>query len=173
MIEIIAMDDQSFMTSEHLGFKMFCGVLNPHFQVVGRKTVRNDVLKNYESSKHFIKSILCQKGNGMKNLTTDLWSSLVAAGFMCITIHYINLHWQLIHFLLSFTELPQPHNSVNISTEMVAVITNYDLDVLSVTLDNASVNDAAMRDFAGRLDDQNILLAVSGELSHNRCWLLS
>ena len=66
MIEMIAMDDQSFMTSEHLGFKMFCGVLNPHFQVVGRKTVCNDVLKNYESSKLFIKSILCQKGNGMK-----------------------------------------------------------------------------------------------------------
>ena len=45
---------------------------------------------------------------------------------------------------------------------MVAVITNYDLDVLSVTLDNASVNDAAMRDFAGRLDDQNIFHLIAG-----------
>ena len=169
LVEMVAMDDQSFMTSDHNGFVMFCSVMRPEFEVVGRRTVQRDAIESFLKSKAFIMFTLKEMGSGMKNLTTDLWSSLVAAGFMCITVHFINAKWELIHFLLSFTEPPQPHDAVGISTELLAVVKAYDLDVLSVTCDNASVNDAAMRMFIQYFGQAEIPLVLSGELTHNRC----
>ena len=169
MVEMTAMDDQSFLSSEHIGFRRFCAILRPEFQCVGRMTVQRDVLENFLKSKQFIKSLLHEAGAGMKNLTTDMWSSIVAFGFMCVTVHFINAKWELIHFLLSFTEPPQPHDAEAISTELFAVIQAYDIDMLSTTCDNASVNDAAIRDLIGLMKDHDIAVALAGELTHNRC----
>ena len=105
MVEMVAMDDKSFMKSEHIGFVIFCSVLKPEYAVVGRKTVQKDVMEIFLKSKSFIKSLMKEFGCGMKNLTTDMWSSLLAAGFMCVTVHFISAKWELTHFLLSFSLL--------------------------------------------------------------------
>jgi hypothetical protein len=48
-------------------------------------------------------------------LTTDLWSSRDANGYMVITAHFINASWKLIKHVISFKELPTPHTGVAIA----------------------------------------------------------
>ena len=64
-------------------------ILDPQYQVPGRKNVKNIILKQFEKKREriasFIKNIL-----GKVALTTDIWSSLKFKGFLGITIHFID-----------------------------------------------------------------------------------
>ena len=175
-VEMVAMDDNSFLSVENEGFKFYSAILRPEFEVVGRRTVQRDVLKNYEESKLFIKKLLCDSRNCMKNITTDLWSSRAADGYMGGTMHFTSHDGRLFHFLLMFEAIPQPHNAPTISNELFSLMLEWGIidDFLCCVLDNASVNDSAMTILRGARERRNTVESKPeppciGDIDHGRC----
>ena len=58
----------------------------------------------------------------MKNITTDLWSSRAADGYMGGTMHFTSHDGRLFRFLLMFEAIPQPHNAPTISNELFSLM---------------------------------------------------
>jgi hypothetical protein len=49
----------------------------------------------------------------MFSATTDLWTSEHQnTGYICVTLHWINAEFKLIHILIGFEEMKQPHSGL-------------------------------------------------------------
>ena len=130
--------------------------------------------ERYEESKAFIKTFLLDPQNGMISCTSDGWTSTSADGYISMTLHVIR-NWKLYHFLLAFKEIPLPHDAVNIAQGFLDIFEAYGITrlILSIVLDNASVNEAALRHYRNLLAkkygaDRKTLL--HDELMHGRCF---
>jgi hypothetical protein len=56
-------------------------------QLIFRNTVKADLTKMYASEKQKLKVMLnCSRGR--ISLITDLWTSLIIDGYICVTTHY-------------------------------------------------------------------------------------
>jgi hypothetical protein len=139
----------------------------PSFNVVGRQTVRADCLILYEEEK----LQLHQKITKLKShvsLTADLWSSNQNLGYLGVTAHYIDEEFELHKKIIAFKQISFPHNSFAVQDGIMACLTEWDLvdRVFTVTLDNASVNNRAIRDLRAALGAQ---MFFKGEHIHVRC----
>ena len=79
-------------------------------------------------------------------LTSDIWTSLMHIGFLYITAHYIDSEWMLNKRIISFKTTNTPHSGKNIATLINDEIIDLGIrdKIFTITLDNASNNDAAI-----------------------------
>jgi hypothetical protein len=111
--KMVAAHDYPFRMVEHKYFKLFVASLQPNYELKTRFTVKEDCMNLFQSMKvDLLKEISPAKRLA---LTTDLWSSCDANGYMVITAHFINASWKLIKHVISFKELPTPHTGVAIA----------------------------------------------------------
>src|SRR6266508_426965 len=87
VIEWIVLDMQAFQVVEGQAFHKMLSILDPQYQVPGRKNVKNVILKQFEKKRERIASFI-KNIPGKVALTTDIWSSLKFEGFLGITIHF-------------------------------------------------------------------------------------
>ncbi|KAJ1688808.1 hypothetical protein LUZ63_012963 [Rhynchospora breviuscula] len=90
-------------------------------------------------------------------------------GFMALTAHYIDDSWRIRKMIVNFTPLPSPHTGKNIAEALYSMLVMWNLDkrVFSLVLDNASSNDACIRELLnGQLKED---LSVDGSVFHQRC----
>jgi hypothetical protein len=106
------------------------------------------------------------------SLTTDLWTSIDQTGYMVITAHYINREWELIKRIIGFKPLPSPHTGTAISDRILETLSEWNSTekCMSITLDNASTNDAAMKRLKMAIDKRRPGgLNGKGAYFHIRC----
>lgn len=115
---------------------------NPTIEFWCRNTAASDVFKIYEKEKMKLKAVLA-KIPGRVWLTTDLWRAIIVEGYMCLTVHYVDVDGVLKTKILSFCAFPPPHSGVAIAIKLIELLKEWGLEkkVFSLTVDNASAND--------------------------------
>ena len=137
----------AFRKADDPAWKAMINYCQPSFNVVGQQTVRADCLILYEEEK----LQLYQKITKLKShvsLTADLFLSNQNLGYLGVTTHYIDEEFELHKKIIAFKQISFPHNSFAVQDGITACLTEWDLvdRVFTVTLDNASMNNRAIRD---------------------------
>ncbi|KAI8559647.1 hypothetical protein RHMOL_Rhmol04G0189500 [Rhododendron molle] len=136
---MILYHEYPFMHMEHVLFNKFMKTATPHWQKISRAVAKNDCTSTYQAQKKKLKTSL--KHVGRVSITTDLWKSPgQRIQYMVMTGHYVDEDWKLQKCVLSFCNVPPPHNRVIISDAW-----NIENKVATITVDNASYNDVALR----------------------------
>ncbi|KAJ4784874.1 Zinc finger BED domain-containing protein DAYSLEEPER [Rhynchospora pubera] len=105
------------------------------------------------------------------SFTSDLWSNKGRdRGFMAITCHYIDDNWILRKKIITFVPLPSPHTGKHIAQSFYDKIVMWNLDkrAFCLVLDNASSNDACIKELFASTSIKDDL-PVQGKLFHQRC----
>jgi len=57
----------------------------------------------------------------------DCWTSKNQIPFLGITIHYVDINWELKHFLLDFSILLGPHSGENLALKFLEILKNFNI----------------------------------------------
>ena len=109
--------------------------------------------------------------NTMFSTTTDIWTAdHLRVGFMAITIHYIDVDWNMKTLLICFEEINVPHSGANIALVYKKAVEEFGIqnNILSCTLDNASNNTNFVSVIKTDIDTKLNFLC-DGEFFHSRC----
>ncbi|XP_019199709.1 PREDICTED: zinc finger BED domain-containing protein RICESLEEPER 1-like [Ipomoea nil] len=97
---------------------------------------------------------------GSVSLTSDLWTSVTADGYICLTAHFIDRNWVLQKRILNFSYMPPPHYGIALSEKVYGLLADWEIEskLFVVTLDNASANDTFVDYLQLHLNARNVLL---------------
>ena len=73
--------------------------------------------------------------------TTDLWSSCLSDPYLCLTIHYIDLEWNLQSHCLQVNYMPEDHTGENLQDALSTSLTEWGINstsLVSITTDSGS-----------------------------------
>lgn len=170
LARLVIAHDYPFNCVNHYFMRAFLKDLQPSFIIPSRWTLRKDCIKVYEEEHDLLYDLL-GKLDCKVSLTSDLWTCRGRdRGFMALTCHFIDDKWQLRKRIINFTLLPSPHTGKNICAAIYSklVLWNLDKRVFSLVLDNATSNDACIREMMNNREFKKHL-AVDGNLFHQRC----
>ena len=88
----IILDEMPFRAVEGEGFKRMMNQIEPRFQIPSRSTITRDCLRLHMEESIKLKRYF-KKTNVRVSLTTDTWTSLQNANYMCLTAHWIDEDW--------------------------------------------------------------------------------
>ncbi|KAH9717089.1 BED-type domain-containing protein [Citrus sinensis] len=159
-VKMIVLDELPFSVVENPGFRHFCSVATPRYLLPSRRTISRDTLEMY----------LEEKAKQRVSLTTDIWTSITTASYMVITAHFIDRDWNLHRKIISFNTV-NDHSSETIGKQLEKCLIDWGIErVFTVTVDNASPNEGALRYLIDRVktwrDDG---LVLNGDYLHVRC----
>ncbi|KAL9438311.1 hypothetical protein AB3S75_024061 [Citrus x aurantiifolia] len=143
--------------------------LNSEVQNISKNTAKADILKAYNAERLRIKAML-EEVPGRICFTSDLWTACTTDGYMSLTAHFIDKNWVLQKRLLNFTLMPSPHTGLCLSEKLLSLWTEWGVEkkVFSITLDNASANEACVTMLKSQLKIRKALLS-NGDYLHMRC----
>ncbi|KAJ1264962.1 hypothetical protein BS78_08G040800 [Paspalum vaginatum] len=78
-----------FRMVEHNWFNILMSWMNENYERIGRKGIKNECMKVYESEKGLLKKSLREAES--ISLTTDLWTSNQNIEYMCLVAHYLDI----------------------------------------------------------------------------------
>ena len=153
---------------EHTWFNIVMKYLNPRYEFIGRKTIRKECLKVFESERDSLMKVL--KGVETIALTTDLWTSNQTLSYMCLVAHFIDKNWNMQVRVLNFVELDPPHSGNVIAQAVFECVAAWNIEekIISITLDNASNNDKAIRNLKAKFTARGSYWFVA-KYFHVRC----
>uniref|UniRef100_A0ACD5YLS7 Uncharacterized protein n=1 Tax=Avena sativa TaxID=4498 RepID=A0ACD5YLS7_AVESA len=108
LVRMVVLHEFPLSIVEYDGFRKFVSSLNPSFHMITRKTLRNDIKKDFDQYKKSLKELF-GAANSRISLTMDLWTSNQTIGYMVITAHFINDCWKLEKRIIKFNTLETPH----------------------------------------------------------------
>nr|GMC92378.1 zinc finger BED domain-containing protein RICESLEEPER 2-like [Ipomoea batatas]GME09374.1 zinc finger BED domain-containing protein RICESLEEPER 2-like [Ipomoea batatas] len=142
----IMIHEHPFTILEEVGFNLMMKRVMPEWKKISRNTIESDCLKVYETEKKKLKNNLeCVR---KVSLTIDCWKSKnQKIEYMLVTGHWIDSSWRLQTRVLSFINIPPPRGGLQISDAIFRCMKEWDIEkkVFSITVDNASSNDFAIR----------------------------
>jgi len=163
--EFVILDEQPFRVVEGEGFKKLMAKALPNFELPSRVTVARHCLRIYHEEKEKLKNLI---KNQRVCLTSDTWTSLQNLTYMVVTAHWIDDQWNLQKKILNFFPTPD-HKGETIAKGIEACLFGWGIENLfTVTLDNASANDAAIKHLKLRIDDWKGAI-LGNEFLHVRC----
>ncbi|EOA18445.1 hypothetical protein CARUB_v10006988mg [Capsella rubella] len=157
----------SFIESE--AFKNFCSMCNL-YQPHSRRTSTRNIVEMYVKRKAALKELFLSNKQRV-SLTTDIWvASPTGASYMVITAHYIDTHWRLKKLIIGFKSVTD-HKGQTISNVLLECLAEWGIKkVFCVTVDNATSNSLALRNFEKSFAEiSHDSLVLSGEFLHMRC----
>nr|CAD1823589.1 unnamed protein product [Ananas comosus var. bracteatus] len=168
--KMIMAHEYPFSIVEHAWFNVLLKVLNPNYEKISRKTIKNDCMEVYDNEKDKLKKML--KSVGRISLTSDTWTSNQTIGYMCLTAHFIDFEWKLQKRVINFCELEPPHTGVVIADGIVECLLNWGIEnkISTITLDNASSNDVAVRFLMDNFDEFLKNMAVEMRKKFDKYW---
>ncbi|XP_024177937.1 zinc finger BED domain-containing protein RICESLEEPER 4-like [Rosa chinensis] len=125
--KMIVMDELPFSFIERPGFRYFCRVAVPRWDVPSRRVIVKQFLSMYKAAKVELKKEL--KSHCLC-LTTDTWTSVQNINYMVLTAHFVDSGWTLHKRILNFRVIPN-HQGTSIGKLLEA-------------FDNASANKVAI-----------------------------
>ncbi|KAG6477569.1 hypothetical protein ZIOFF_066836 [Zingiber officinale] len=165
----IMMHEHPFTILDEEGFNLMMRRGMPEWQKISRTTCRVDCMKIYEiEKKRLKKSLECVD---KISLTTDCWKSKTQKiEYMVVTGHWIDSCWNLQKRVLSFINIPPPRGGLQISDAIFKCMKEWGIEnkVFTITVDNASSNDLAIRYMKDTIQ-RSRTLACEGNLFHVRC----
>jgi len=163
--EFVIIDEQPFKVVEGEGFKKLMAKALPNFELPSRVTVARHCLKIYQEEKEKLKKLV---KNQHICITSDTWTSLQNLTYMVVTAHWIDDEWNLQKKILNFFQTPD-HKGETIAKGIEACLLDWEIENLfTVTLDNASANDSAIKHLKARIDDWKGVI-LRNEFLHVRC----
>ncbi|XP_019232938.1 PREDICTED: zinc finger BED domain-containing protein DAYSLEEPER-like [Nicotiana attenuata] len=163
--EFVILDEQPFRVVEGEGFKKLIAKALPNFELPSRVTVARHCLRIYHEEKAKIKNLI---KNQRVCLTSDTWTSLQNLTYMVVSAHWIDDQWNLQKKILNFFPTPD-HKGETIAKGIEACLFGWGIENLfTVTLDNASANDATIKHLKLRIDDWKGAI-LGNEFLHVRC----
>jgi hypothetical protein len=149
--KMIIVHEYSLQMVEHRWFNILMKWMNNSYESIGRKTIKNECMKVYESEKDLLKKTL--RDAESISLTTDLWTSNQNVQYMSLVAHYIDVNWELQCCVLNFVELDPPHTGVVIYQAIFECLVEWNIEdkLITITLDNASNNDTAITNLTSKL----------------------
>ncbi|XP_059658631.1 zinc finger BED domain-containing protein RICESLEEPER 2-like [Cornus florida] len=165
---MILVHEYSFNMMEHEFFNRFMNTATPHYQKISRTTAKNDCVAVYEMEKKRLKTTF--KSVNKVSITSDFWKSGQQIGYMCLTGHFIDSEWKLQKRILNFCDVPPPHTGVVKADTIFQCLIDWGIEnkVSTVTFDNASNNDAAIRILRDNFTIKSKLF-FGGKIFHVRC----
>ncbi|CAN1178295.1 Zinc finger BED domain-containing protein RICESLEEPER 2 [Linum perenne] len=164
----IILTEKSLSTADHEMFTLMMKTANPLYQRVTRSTTTADVFSTYDIFKGKVKGLL--KHVQRMSLSTDMWTSNQTMQYMVVTGHFIDKNWKLQKRILNFCGVPPPHTGIVLADALQKCLVAWDVEskIWSITLDNASNNDVAVRHLKSMLTYTR-RLPLDGDLFHVRC----
>lgn len=140
-------DNQPFSIVDNDGFQDYSWEMNPLFELPSRWTVARDCLKIYKEEGKKLKGLLKDQ---TVSLTTDTWSSVQNVNYMCLTAHWVDDDWVLRKKILNFCPIAN-HRGETIGKMVYQCLQKWGIErVFTITVDNASSNDGAIK-FLGKM----------------------
>ncbi|XP_031266691.1 zinc finger BED domain-containing protein RICESLEEPER 2-like [Pistacia vera] len=165
----VLMHEHPFTVVGEEGFNMMqkCGM--PLWEKITRTALKQHCVTVYEIQKKKLVNLL--KSINKISLTTDIWnSSNQKLEYMVLTGHFIDNDWKLQKCVLNFVHIPAPRPGVEIVAVIHKCLIEWGIEnkVFSISVDNASSNDAAIKILRENLG-RNKKLMCGGRLFHVRC----
>lgn len=165
--EMIIEDEQPFVLPERPGLRKFLAKACPRFILPSRRTATRAVVKVYDVQKEKLKKFLGEHCERV-SLTTDTWTSNTNLNYMCVTAHFIDNQWKLHKKIIGFF-LVKGHRGEDIGKSLESCLAEWGIDkVLTITVDNASANNNAIKYMKRVLNESKGCIA-RGEYLHMRC----
>ncbi|GMI64575.1 DAYSLEEPER [Hibiscus trionum] len=167
LAKMVIMYELPFSFVEREGFRMFCKVAIPDFVPPSRGTITKDCYALFIEKRRTLKNFFSNLSSRVC-LTTDTWTSAQNLSYMCLTAHFIDDAWKLHKKIINFFPIVG-HSGELIARAVEKCLQEWDLKkILTVTVDNASSNDLAIKYLKQILNlwDGSML---NGEFLHMRC----
>ena len=139
LVKMLALDMQPALIVEDSGFRAFINVLDPRYVPPSRRSIMREHLPQlYASTKGKLMDELAKIE--WCSLSTDLWTSRAAEGYLTLTCHYITCEWQLRSIVLETTNVSVRHTSENLASVLLGITNEWKISdkVTCVITDNAS-----------------------------------
>ncbi|CAN0871901.1 Zinc finger BED domain-containing protein RICESLEEPER 2 [Linum grandiflorum] len=136
---------------------------------VTRVNATADLFSTYAKFKGKVKQLL--RHVQQVSVTTDLWKvDHQNLQYMVVTCHFVDDKCNLQKRILNFCGMEPPHTGINVSDALYKCLADWDVDrkIWSITLDNASYNDVAVKHLKDTLSYLT-KLPLGGDLFHVRC----
>ncbi|KAH6779672.1 hypothetical protein C2S52_010909 [Perilla frutescens var. hirtella] len=165
---MVIVHELPFNVAEYELFNNFARTLTPHWQKISRFTLKKDCITTFELEKKKLKEEL--KHVDRISVTTDLWKSDQTVSYMVITRRYVDSNWNLQKRTLNFCDVPPPHTGLIMSDVLHKCFVEWGIEkkVWTITMDNATNNDAAVRLLKENLSYSHNL-PLGGDIFHVRC----
>jgi hypothetical protein len=145
---MVIVHEYPFNIVSHHYFKVFLKSLQPEFKLMSMNTLKKNCIGIYEGEMTKLYADL-EKLDCRMSFTSDLWTSNSRdRGFMSLTCHYIDDNWRIRKRILNFTPLlaPQTDRAIVDAFYIMLVMGNLDKKAFCLVLDNASSNDACIKE---------------------------
>ncbi|KAK9931904.1 hypothetical protein M0R45_019158 [Rubus argutus] len=163
---MIVMDELPFSFIEKPGFRYFCSVAVPRFNVPCRKVIVKNFLRMYNAKKEELKREL---QSHCVCLTTDTWTSCQNINYMVITAHFIDCGWKMHKRVLNFCVIPN-HQGNTIGKILENCLVEWSIEnLLTVSVDNASANTVAIDYLRKKMMTWEKKPIFAGKYMHVRC----
>ncbi|KAK2662043.1 hypothetical protein Ddye_000617 [Dipteronia dyeriana] len=140
---MMIVDELPFRFVEKRGFRKFCRVGMPRFDVPSKRTIVRDILQMYVDMKTSLMKQFKERKVRVC-LTTDTWTSIQNINYMVVTAHFVDENWQLQKRVLSFTQILD-HRGETIGKCIEKLLIDWGIDrVFTITVDNASSNNTVI-----------------------------
>ncbi|KAM8733234.1 E3 SUMO-protein ligase ZBED1-like [Acanthopagrus schlegelii] len=122
----ICKDMRPYSVVENDGFRHLMKVAEPHYVMVSRKSLSEEVIPNiYQSVKENVKTKL--QSAERVGITSDTWTSLATESYMSVTAHFIDEEWNLVSYVLQTTEVETDHRSASLAEMLTNAIDEWEL----------------------------------------------
>ncbi|CAN6374533.1 unnamed protein product [Urochloa humidicola] len=165
--QMLIEDELPFVFTERPGLRKFMAKACPRFTVPSRRTATRACVSVYDVEKEKLKEFF-KKSCERVCLTTDTWTANTQQNYMCVTAHFIDSDWNLHKKIIGFF-LVKGHRGEDIGKSLEGCLAEWGIDkVFSITVDNASSNNGAIKYMRKVLNESNCSIA-EGQYLHMRC----
>nr|GMC49299.1 zinc finger BED domain-containing protein RICESLEEPER 2-like [Ipomoea batatas] len=165
---MIMVHELPFSFVEYELFNIAMQAASPYYERIGRTTTTKDCWSTYELEKKRVQGLL--NSVDKITITTDIWTSNQNIQYMVITAHFVDMDSKLQKRVLNFVEVLPPHTSTCVCDAIYKCLQGWGITekVWTITVDNASYNDSAVRLLNDSLSFHTTL-PLDGKLFHVRC----
>nr|GMD19267.1 zinc finger BED domain-containing protein RICESLEEPER 2-like [Ipomoea batatas] len=165
---MIMVHELPFSFVEYDLFNIVMQTASPYYERISRTTTTKDCWSTYEIEKKRVQGLL--KLVDKISITTDIWTSNQNIQYMVITAHFVDLDSMLQKRVLNFVEVLPPHTGTCVCDAIYKCLQEWSIEekVWTITVDNASYNDATVRLLHDSLSFHTNL-PLDGKLFHIRC----
>ncbi|CAN1249555.1 Putative AC transposase [Linum perenne] len=167
--KMIIKEEFPFNFVEREGFQDVIAEASPYFKMLCRKSIRAACLRLFIDGKEELKLLLNQKCDGRVSITIDCWIFIQNFNYICITAHFVGVDWKLHKKIINFRCIFS-HKGVDIDHIFVTCLKEWNLtNLISVTVDNASANDAVIQCLKDKQNNVWGTGMLEGKYMHMRC----